>query len=145
MKTQVMTILLSAMLATACGSSAQKSQEVSANVPAAAIVRVPVGTDGKEDLTKAELRGQNESVDANDKAQLANAFDKAAPAVVKSAEELDKGTSTQAWCGRGYGYGYGYGYSYYPSYYYGNSYYNYGYGYSYYGRGYNYYYYPRYY
>lgn len=142
MNKQVMKIVFGALLVTACGSEAKKSENVATSLPAAAIVRVPVDAKGQEDASKAELRVQQTGSKAETQEDVVAAFNNgSAVSDVKQSTELDGGVSTQAWCYRNYGYGYGYGYSYYPSYYYYGNYYNYGYGKSYYGYGYKYYYY----
>lgn len=115
-------------------------------LPAAAVVRVPVDAEGKEDLTKAELRLQDQPQTVAD-AAIVDAFDNAAtPESIAKEDELDKTSSTQSWFFGRYSYGYNNRFNscYQPSYYsYGQSYsYNsypqtYGYG------GYNYYYYSR--
>lgn len=157
--------VLSTLALVGCGTHSKKNGEAVAPVqeteaaapetaapavvlPAAALVRVPVGADGTEDLTKAELRLQDQPTTVAE-TEIAAAFDKAATIESLAKEdELDKTSSTQSWFfGRysgGYYNNYRFNNCFQPNYYaYGNSYaYNsypqtYGYG------GYNYYYYSR--
>jgi len=131
-------------------SAAPQAQAMAkpADLPAAAIVRVPVSDNGQEDPSKAELRLESGSKLASSTDEAVAAFEngKVPTSVKKSHDELDKDSSTQSWFFGGlfrnynyyynYGYNYGIGYGYYNNYYsYGyRNYYNYG--------GYNYYYYP---
>ena len=140
MKFNALSIVLGAVLASACGTANKPADQAapSASLPAAAVVRIPVSADGKEDTSKAEMRVQNNGAVAQNQADVVNAFEQGKKTdVASSNSELDQKSSSQAWCYGGYGYGYGY----YPSYYYAGSYYSYGYR-SYYNYGgYRYYYY----
>ena len=125
-----------------------QATEKPANLPVAAIVRVPVGENGKEDPTKAELRLESGTSLANTQEETVTAFENgnAPKAVKQSHDELDKDSSSQSWffggLFRNYNYYYNYGYNYSIGYGYYNNYYSYGYRNYYNYGGYNYYYYP---
>ena len=149
------------VVAASCGKPTSKKDETRqdvveaaapvakpADMPVAAIVRVPVDAEGKEDPTQAELRLEASEKLAKTKEEALASFEngKAPAQVKKSHDELDKDSSSQSWffgsLFRNYNYGYNYGYNYsigYGSY---NNYYSYGYGNHYNYGNYNYYYYP---
>jgi hypothetical protein len=99
----------------------QKNQTATVALPATALVRVPVGTDGKEDLTKAELRLQDQPATISG-AEIMTAFEKAAIyETLAKEDELDKSSSTQSWYFGRYGSGnynsYNFNSCYQPTYY----------------------------
>jgi hypothetical protein len=158
--TNKLVIVSTLALAAACGKATKQEAsqnpaapqaqavEKPADLPVAAIVRVPVGESGKEDPSKAELRLESGSTLASSTAEAVAAFENGkVPASVKSShDELDKDSSTQSWffgsLFRNYNYYYNYGYNYGIGYGNYNNYYSYGYRNNYNYGGYNYYYYP---
>ena len=122
---RLLTSIIALSALSACGSlkQADKAPVPSASEQAAiehgktlapvTLIRVPVGTDGKEISEKAEMRLSSEAAISSESVAANFSSAKAPEAIV---DELDKATSTESYrgyrsCGyNNYGIGYGNGY-----------------------------------
>ena len=101
-------ILLSATMAASCGAktggnkgkapavSEQDAIAKGKTLPAVTLIRVPVGTDGKEDSGKAEIRLTDDKSIAADR--VVSVFD-TSKVPDKTIDELDDTSSTESFCG----------------------------------------------
>ncbi|MEI6835058.1 MAG: hypothetical protein WCL28_13810, partial [bacterium] len=102
---RMLAILASVVALSACGAidqlgtaskpsvSAEEASAFSSQLPAVAIVRVPVDAAGQEMHDKAEMRTTNQNSISD--ASVASVFETAAAAVA-TVDELDNGSSTEA-------------------------------------------------
>ncbi len=142
-KTVRVSVVLSALAVTACGTSKKNSDQApapkiseaeakaaGAKLPGVVIVKVPVDANGKEVNDKAEMRLVS-SADQLTQENIATTFE-AGQAPVAIGSELDNASSTESYCGWAWGGGRRYyGYAGWNWGFYRPTYLNYGYNYGY--------------
>jgi hypothetical protein len=84
-------------LAMACGSNDKKEQSTPSSAPDATIMIVPIDENGKEDISKAEMRSVSATVADKTSEELMGLFESAAP-IANVSDDFEE-SSTQSWFG----------------------------------------------